>query len=71
MIDAAALHRAAERVGDEAGTPGMDALAQAGAEFIADSRLSDEWGTEFVVADPRAVGYGIMLGYLAALDEFT
>jgi hypothetical protein len=65
VIDAAALHRAADRVGDEAGTPAMDALAAAGAEFIHESVLSDEFGVEFLV-DTRSLGYGIMLGYLAA-----
>jgi hypothetical protein len=70
MIDAAALHRAADRVGTEAGTPAMDALADAGAEFIRTSDLADEYGVPFIVRDPAALGYGIMLGYLAALEEF-
>jgi hypothetical protein len=69
MIDAAALHRAADRVGAEAGTPAMDALADAGARFLDESRLADEHGVEFIVTDPRALGYGIMLGYLAALED--
>lgn len=67
MIDAAALHRAADRVGDEAGTPDMDALAAAGAEFLRTSDLADELGTEFK-PDAQSIGYGIMLGYLAAMD---
>jgi hypothetical protein len=69
MIDAAALHRAADRVGAEAGTPAMDALADAGARFLEESRLADELDVEFIVTDPRALGYGIMLGYLAALED--
>lgn len=68
MIDAAALHRAADRIGAEAGTPAMDALADASAEFLRTSNLADEEGTPFVIRDPRAFGYGIMLGYLAALE---
>jgi hypothetical protein len=67
MIDAAALHRAADRVGDEAGTPEMDAIADAGAEFIRTSDLTDEYGVGFYV-DPPSLGYGIMLGYLAATE---
>lgn len=67
MIDAAALHRAADRVGDEAGTPEMDALAAAGAEFVHTSDLSDELGVPFMVDGP-SLGYGIMLGYLAAME---
>lgn len=70
MVDAAALHRAAERVGTEAGTPAMDALAAAGAEFIRTSNLTDEQGRPFIIRDPQALGYGIMLGYLAAREEF-
>ena len=69
MIDAEALHRAADRVGAEVGTPPMDALADAAAEFLHDSELLDEYGTQFVVSDSRALGYGVMLGYLAAQDE--
>lgn len=68
MIDAEALHRAAERVGNEAGTPDMDALADAGAVFITESDLTDETLTPFT-PDPQALGYGIMLGYLAAREE--
>lgn len=69
MIDAAALHRAADRIGTEAGTPAMDALAEAGAVFLQESHLTDEHGVEFVVTDPQALGYGVMLGYLAAQEE--
>lgn len=69
MIDAEALHRAAERVGRERYTPSMDALAAAGAQFIRESNLTDEYGTPFVVRDPQTLGYGIMLGYLAALED--
>lgn len=68
MIDVAALHRAADRVGDEAGTPAMDALAAASAEFIRTSDLADECGVPFVFRDPAAFGYGIMVGYLAAME---
>jgi hypothetical protein len=69
VIDADALHRAAGRVGAGAGTPAMDALAGAGAQFLQESHLADEHGTPFVVRDPQALGYGIMLGYLAAREE--
>jgi hypothetical protein len=68
MIDASALHRAADRVGAEAGTPFMDAVAAAGADFIQASALTDEYGVPFVVDGP-SLGYGIMLGYLAAREE--
>lgn len=67
-IDAAALHRAAERVGNEAGTADMDALASAGADFLRTSDLADEYGVPFVPDGP-SIGYGIMLGYLAATEE--
>lgn len=59
------LHDAADRIPAEAGTPDMDALAHAGSIFIAESSLTDEFLTPFVIADPRALGYGIMLGWLA------
>jgi hypothetical protein len=59
MIDAEALHRAAARVGSEYGMPEMDALARAGGDFIQSSTFTDT----------QALGYGIMLGYLAALEE--
>jgi hypothetical protein len=68
VIDAAALHRAADRVGDEAGTPAMDALAAAGAQFIQESYLADEFNVPFQV-HTQSVGYGIMLGYLAARED--
>jgi hypothetical protein len=68
VIDAAALHRAADRVGDEAGTPLMDALAQAGADFIRESAVSDEFAVPFHLDTP-SLGYGIMLGYLAARED--
>lgn len=68
MIDAAALHRAAERVGAEAFTPDMDAIMRESARFVHESRLADEYGTEFVIRDPQAVGYGVVLGYLAAQE---
>jgi len=63
------LHDAAERIPAEAGTPEMDALAHAGSIFIAESALTDEFLTPFVIADPRALGYGVMLGWLAR-EEF-
>jgi hypothetical protein len=67
MIDAAALHRAADRIGTEAGTPAMDALAAAVGEFIQSADLTDEHGVAFVVDGP-SLGYGAMLGYLAAKE---
>jgi hypothetical protein len=69
MIDAAALHRAADRVGTEAGTPAMDAMADAVADFIEGSMLTDEFHVPFM-ADTPSLGYGVLLGYLAALEEF-
>jgi predicted ABC-type ATPase len=70
MIDATALHRAADRVGIEAGTPDMDGLADAVADFIRESVLTDEFHVPFVV-DTKSLGYGVLLGYLAALEEFA
>jgi hypothetical protein len=69
MIDAAALHRAADQVAEA--TPEMDQLAAAGAQFI---RETDLWAigpdpTELVELDRQSLGYGIMLGYLAAQEE--
>lgn len=68
MIDAAALHHAADRIGSEAGTPAMDAVATAIAEFLQTSNLTDEYGVEFVPDGP-SIGYGAMLGYLAASER--
>jgi hypothetical protein len=69
-LDAAALHRAADRVGHEAGTPAMDDLAGAVADFIQGSFVTDEHGVPFSVDGP-SFGYGILLGYLAALEGRT
>lgn len=71
MIDAEALHRAAERVGAEGGTPPMDELADAGAQFLVESALADELGIPVTFSVEQAIGYGIMLGYLAALEELV
>jgi hypothetical protein len=68
MIDAEALHRAADRVGAEAGTWAMDALADAGARFLRESDIADELGNVHTFDGP-SLGYGIMLGYLAAIEE--
>lgn len=68
MIDVEALHRAADRVGNEVGSPMMDQLAAAGAEFLHASNFSDEFDTT-IKFDRASLGYGIMLGYLAALEE--
>jgi hypothetical protein len=67
MIDVDALHRAADRVEREAGTPAMDALAAAGAEFLWTANLTDEDGVPLTFDGP-SIGYGIMLGYLAAVE---
>jgi hypothetical protein len=68
MLSADALHRAADRVGTEGGTPDMDALAEAVAEFLHSSDLTDELGVVFRANGP-SVGYGVLLGYLAAHEE--
>jgi hypothetical protein len=70
MMDAAALHRAADRVGSEAGTPEMDELAEAVADFIQSSSVTDEFGVAFAVDGP-SLGYGVLLGYLAAREGLT
>ena len=72
MIDAEALHRAADQVWREDRTPEMDALADAAARFLQQSDLiatgppdpDYEW-----TPDTQALGYGVMLGYLAAQEE--
>jgi hypothetical protein len=71
MISARDLHRAAERVPDE--TALMDQLATAGAQFMEESQIyayEDRDGlrqmVEAMAFDPRAFGYGVLLGYLAA-----
>jgi hypothetical protein len=68
VIDAAALHRAADRIAEASSE--MDQLAAAGAQFIAETDL---WAvgpdpTELVELDRQSLGYGIMLGYLAAQE---
>jgi hypothetical protein len=70
VIDAEALHRAADRIGTEGGMPWMDQLAAAGAQFIDETDL---WTygpdpSERVPLDRASLGYGIMLGYLAAIE---
>jgi hypothetical protein len=60
-----ALHRAADEV--PSGSQEMDTLAAAGAEFLAESNHIDEFGTP-VRFDPPSLGYGIMLGYIAAKE---
>lgn len=65
----ARLHAAADRVGDERYTPPMDALADAGAIFLRESDLSDEHGVPTVLTVEQAIGYGIMLGWLAQEDS--
>jgi hypothetical protein len=68
MIDAAALHRAADKVWNQVHTPTMDALAEAGAVFLDESRITDEF-ENIKRFHPESLGYGIMLGYLAAQEE--
>jgi hypothetical protein len=58
------LHRAADRIGNEVGTPEMDALADAVADFLHGSDLTDEYGVAFTPDGP-SIGYGVMLGWLA------
>jgi hypothetical protein len=67
MITAEDLHRAAELVSG-AGFE-MDQVAAAGAQFLRESQITpyDDAGLyEAIAFDPKALGYGIMLGYLAA-----
>jgi len=60
----AELHRVADRIGAEVGTPEMDVLADAAADFLHGSDLTDEYGVTFEPDGP-SIGYGIMLGWLA------
>lgn len=68
-LDAGALHRAANEIATA--TPLMDQIAMAAAQFLRESEIhafepgKDEL-LEAIDFDPRALGYGIMLGYLAA-----
>jgi hypothetical protein len=39
------------------------------ADFIEGSMLTDEFHVPFM-ADTPSLGYGVLLGYLAALEEF-
>lgn len=67
MISAEDLHDAAELIAD-AGFE-MDQIAAAGAQFLRESEIrAFEQGAVSgpIYFDPAAVGYGIMLGYLAA-----
>jgi hypothetical protein len=68
VITSAGLHRAADRVWSEAGVPFMDEVAAQGAQFIRESLVTDEYEVPFEL-DTKSLGYGIMLGYLAAQEE--
>jgi hypothetical protein len=59
------LHAAADRVAAEAGTTSMDALANAGAVFLRETDLTDEDDVPVAFTVEQAIGYGIMLGWLA------
>lgn len=69
-LSADSLHRAAEQI--STATPSMDRIATAIAAFLheSDFHAADYPDqpvelTEHLHFDPRALGYGIMLGYLA------
>jgi hypothetical protein len=71
VISARDLHRAADRAPDE--TALLDQLAAAGAQFLRESQIHayerrDDLLSmmEAIEFDPRAFGYGVLLGYLAA-----
>lgn len=73
-LSAESLHRAAEQIATA--TPRMDQIAGAIAEFLHESSFhAAEYPdqplalTEHITFDPQAVGYGVMLGYLAGLRE--
>jgi hypothetical protein len=65
MITSEDLHRAADYIDQAVQSPELDALTQAGAAFIMTTNLTTEDGTKLNL-DPPSVGYGIVLGYLAA-----
>jgi hypothetical protein len=73
VVEVEALHRAAERIWDEAGTREMDGLAEAIGEFIRSSDITamyrDGTGATPLFIDPKSFGYGAMIGFLAARDE--
>jgi hypothetical protein len=69
MIDEEALHRAADKVWDEVHDPEMTALAQAAADFLNGSTITESGTMTELHFDRKALGYGIMLGYLAAQEE--
>lgn len=64
------LHEAADRLGTEPPTDEWQALADAGGLFLQESTLWDEGGEQLVLSSSEALGYGVMLGWLAreALD---
>lgn len=73
-LSAEDLHRAAARVPEEPAL--LDQLATAGAQFMEESQIwsyekrSDPQELlEAMAFDPRAFGYGVLIGYLAATDE--
>jgi hypothetical protein len=59
------LHAAADAIRLKAYTPAMNMVAGAVAEFLHSSDFHDETGRELTF-DPKSVGYGVMLGWLAA-----
>ena len=60
------LHRAADRLGAEAPSPLMDELAEAGARFLRESNIWTDGGvTPVELTVEQALGYGVMLGWLA------
>jgi hypothetical protein len=66
---AVALHEAADYIAAHAPRPDLDALAEAGSRFLESSdleALDTDGTTETLNLNRQSLGYGVMLGYLAA-----
>jgi hypothetical protein len=72
VVDVEALHRAADRIWEERGSAEMDALAEAIGEFIRTSDVTSMRGdgseAEPLFIEPKSLGYGVMVGFLAARE---
>jgi hypothetical protein len=71
VVDVQALHRAADRIWEERYSEDMNALARAIGDFIATSELATvgrDGTAEPWTVEPQSLGYGVMVGFLAARE---
>jgi hypothetical protein len=69
VIEAEALHRAADRIDNEAHGPELDGIAAAIADFLNGFTLHlDTPAGRVYDLDPASLGYGVMIGLLAAQE---